>query len=95
MLRTHTSATFALTTDESGYAETTITLPDFDPTKETVVDVYRVGLGEGERYQGHPVGQAGFVPVNGQTLFGARVRVSNDSVRGGTAYFKVRAQQQL
>ena len=48
-----------------------------------------------QRDQGHPIGQAGFVPVNGQTLFGARVRITGDSVKGGTAYLQVIAEQQL
>lgn len=93
MMRTYISPDFGLATDAQGYAETTLLLPDFDPTRETVVDVYRVGLAQGERYQGHPVGQAGFVPVSGQTRYGVRVRVTNDSVKGGTAYLKIRAQQ--
>lgn len=95
MLRRHTTPVFGVATDASGYAETTLTLPEFDPTRETEVRVHRVGLTQGERYQGHPIGQAGFVPVNGQTLFGARVRVTNDSVKGGTAYLQVVAEQQL
>lgn len=95
MIRRHTTPVFGLTTDAQGYAETTITLPEFDPTKDTEVRVHRVGLTQGERYQGHAIGQAGFVPVNGQTLFGARVRVTNDSMKGGTAYLQVIAEQQL
>ena len=95
MIRRHTTPVFGVPTDSQGYAEVTITLPEFDPTRETEVRVHRVGLAQGERYQGHPIGQAGFVPVNGQTLFGARVRVTNDSVKGGTAYLQVIAEQQL
>lgn len=95
MIRRHTTPVFGITTDAQGYAETTITLPEFDPTKDTEVRVHRVGLTQGERYQGHAIGQAGFVPVNGQTLFGARVRVTNDSMKGGTAYLQVIAEQQL
>lgn len=95
MIRRHVTPVFGLATDATGYAETTITLPEFDPTKETEVRVHRVGLAQGEKYQGHPIGQAGFVPVGGQTVYGARVRVTNDSVKGGTAYLQVVAEQQL
>lgn len=77
-----------------GYAETAITLPGFDPTKETRVMVDRVGLGEGVRYRGHPIGQAGFLTVNGVQQYGARIRVTDD-LPGQTAYLRVVAEQQL
>lgn len=77
-----------------GYGETAITLPGFDPTKETLVRVDRVGLGEGIRYTGHPIGQAGFLIVNGVQQFGARIRVTAD-LPGQTAYLRVVAEQQL
>lgn len=77
-----------------GYAETAITLPGFDPTKETRVTVDRVGLGAGIRYRGHPVGQAGFLVVDGVQQFGARIRVTDD-LPGETAYLRVYAEQQL
>ena len=96
MLRTYiTPEPIGIATDASGYAETVITLPEFDPTKPTIVDVYRVGLTSGEKYQGHPIGQAGFLQIGGSFVYGARIRVTNDSVKGGTAYLAVRAQQQL
>ena len=77
-----------------GYAETAITLPGFDPTRETRVTVDRVGLGVGIRYRGHPIGQAGFLVVNGVQQFGARIRVTDD-LPGETAYLRVYAEQQL
>lgn len=77
-----------------GYGETAITLPGFDPTKETFIRVDRVGLGEGVRYRGHPIGQAGFLVVNGVQQYGARIRVTDD-LPGQTAFLRVIAEQQL
>ena len=77
-----------------GYGETAITLPGFDPTKETTVRVDRVGLGAGIRYKGHPIGQAGFLTVNGVQQYGARIRVTDD-LPDQTAYLRVIAEQQL